>query len=174
LCAWGKFCINYETIFGGSHIETLCVECKQNLVETKKRHLCRCCYNRPRKQQKIDTTTNGHGRIYIRMTPAEVVFASTHLSQGLVFHPCTVRFLDKTSYTPDFWDPSRQAFLELSTTGGAIVSNIVATFRDGTSHAGQSTLYARPERLENRLLLRNSHHRPTKVIHTPKPCHCRT
>jgi len=57
------------------------------------------------------------------MNKRESIFASVHLAPGWIFHPVTIRLLDGTSYSPDFWDPARKAFLELAGTRQAYYMN---------------------------------------------------
>jgi len=53
----------------------------------------------------------------------EALFAAYHLDTGWIPKPITVRLPNGEIYTPDFWDPKRQAFLELSATRQAYYHN---------------------------------------------------
>lgn len=106
-------------------MENLCGSCKKKPVRLKKWGLCKTCYSKQRLNGSITTTPRGLtcATVNHSMNKAECIFASRHLAQGWIFHPMTLRLLDGTSYSPDFWDPSRKAFLELSDTKQAYYVN---------------------------------------------------
>lgn len=96
-----------------------CVVCKINPILVRKWQLCNSCYQKMRYKELVERTPINKLKY---LSDNEAAFASQYLNSGWVYEPACFRLprwptsssrTRTATYTPDFWDPSRQAFIEL-------------------------------------------------------------
>lgn len=99
----------------------LCIKCKENPIQIKKRDLCFRCYQRLRRKEGnlINKTTHSFltKKTEIKYAvAAEIEFIKNFFShQNWIYHPGIFR-LNDSKYAPDFYDGERNIFIEVSGT----------------------------------------------------------
>jgi hypothetical protein len=95
-----------------------CIKCKKREVFIKKRGLCRQCYMKEYYANKIKIE-KGSSSVH----PAEMEFIKNFFPHNDWIYLPVVFHLEKTSYTPDFYDVEQNTFIEVVGTPAAYHAN---------------------------------------------------
>ncbi len=101
-----------------------CKECKKGKIHYKKRGLCLSCYQKLRRERKLEQTTTRY--------ESEMDFIKYYFTHSNWLYQPVIFRLKECNYTPDFYDGERNVFIEVAGSRQAYHANktVYQLFRD--------------------------------------------
>jgi hypothetical protein len=102
--------------------DNLCILCKTNMIQIKKRGLCKKCYSREYNLENVNIYRTSYNNKNIKHL-SEIEFIKNFFKNDRWIYQPVVFRIEKDIYNPDFYDIDRNVFIEVSSCNQAYKAN---------------------------------------------------